>query len=226
MTADQKLAILTGMSTGTSSAAATWTDFVATNPTPGTAITSTIVGSYSATGSAFLLFRNTSAAGPNAKTTFLDYIKLLTAIVPGSGTSAQYAIFTDGENSNRYTSGATATPTPANPAGGSFTSAVTQINVGALVTAAASSQARQVARGSFRGVIPVTGDEYILAFGGTGAGGTNAPTATAAGRFVVNAPVVSFGPQQYCLVHLWFPSNSATAATFEFELGFFEVPVA
>ena len=225
MTAEQKAALLNGTSAGVSGATPTWTDFVFTNPTPGTAITSTIAGSFSATASAFFSFRNVSpTSNPAGVRTYLDYIKLITNVVPASGTSFQYAIYSDGETSNRYTSGGTSI-SPVNPSATSLVASQTQLYAGAITTAAASSQARLLSRGSLRGVIPVTGDEYLIGFGDGTFGAANCPGATAAGRFVANSPVVSFGPQQFLEVFFWWPSNSSTAATFEFEIGYFETPV-
>ncbi len=44
-----------------------------------------------------------------------------------------------------------------------------------------------------------------------------------AGRIVVTAPPVVLGPQQFAVVHLWFPGNAATPASFSMlDVGVFE----
>lgn len=219
LTTEQRLAILTGSSSGTpvAGSAVSW---VATNPAPGTPIVYAVTASYSATAGNFMSFKNNSSAGQNTLMT-LDYIKLITGVVPASGTAANYAIITDVPSSNRYTSGGSAI-TPANPDASFSGGSVVQLNAGALTTAAASGSARIASRGSLRGVIPTINDQYFLQSNLPGGGGSFASAAASGNIAVPMAPNITIGPQQFLLLALWFPSNASTAAQFEFETSWIE----
>jgi hypothetical protein len=224
MTAEQRLALLTGTdiasggSSGGSSAGPAGTGFVATNPTPGTAIVHAINASYSATAGAFLAFQNLSNGG---KLTFLDYIKLQIAVVPPNGVNLQYAFYLDTPESLRYTSGGSRI-TPANPNGNDATAPQTSLYAGALTTAAASLNARLVARGAFLGFIPKIYDEYVIDFGGPVSPGWSKASNAASGRHVVNAPAVAIPPRWYGLLHLWSTTSDTTAPQYEFETSWVE----
>lgn len=220
MTAEQRSALLAGASSGTAAASsASGTYFTATNPTPGTGIAFAVTTGYSATAGAFMCFKNNSTAAQN-KIVVLDYIKLITTVVPASANSASFAFVLDTPSSNRWTSGGTAI-TPVNPNGNDSSASLVQLYAGALTTAAAGLSARIVARGNLRGVIPTVYDEYVIDFGGSMGG--SVASAAASGRIVVNAPPIVISPQSFGLLHLWFPSNATTPGTFEFETGWAEV---
>ncbi len=221
MTADQAQALISGTSVGSSgtSVSGGGTGFVATNPTPGSAIAFAVNATFSATAGAFFAMKNNASADTGTEI-WLNYIKLLTIIVPASAVNWNFAYYVDGVGSNRYSSGGT-TIIPANPNGNSATGSQASLYAGALTTAAAGSSARLVSRGTFRGVIPTIYDEYVIDFGGD-TGGTLA-SAAASGRVVVNAPQVIIGPQQWGLLHMWGTSNASTAAQYEFEHTWVEV---
>src|SRR6267143_1796369 len=104
--------------------------FVATNPTPGTAIAFAINAAVSETAGYFLSVLNNDAKG--GKRIFLDYLKLLCAVVPASATSAEMFIKTDTAG---FSSGGSAV-TPVNTNSDSTAGSVAVINAGALTTAA------------------------------------------------------------------------------------------
>ena len=69
--------------------------FIATNPTPGTALAYNIQAAYSDTVPLLYIQNNDSKANPFAKRMYLDYIKLICSVVPASGTGARFAVKTD-----------------------------------------------------------------------------------------------------------------------------------
>lgn len=193
--------------------------FIATNPTPGTPIAvTTSITSFAETAGAVgvgLLLRNIDAAG--GKRVYLDYLKLMIVQVPTSATSWQWALVQD-QNPIRYTSGGSAI-TPVSPNGDIVAPSVVQMYFGALTTAVPTSR-RTVGRGTFRGVIPTTFDEYMLVFGSEEGGG-HATGAAASGRLVgATAPVI-LGPGQNLALTMWGTANAA-APSFEFEMGWAE----
>jgi len=196
--------------------------FIATNPTPGTAIAvTTSITTFAETAGAVagaMLFKNTeSRTAASPKRIYLDYIKLVVLGVPTSATAWQYALVID-DNPVRYTSGGSAL-TPVNPNGDSSETSIATVYFGALTTAVTNNK-RLVARGNLRGVIPTTFDTLVIVSGGVEGGGS-AVSAAASGRFVDNCPPIIVGPQQNLLLSLWGPSCAA-AATFELEAGWWE----
>lgn len=226
MTADQRLALISGSSTGTTGAASSssGTAFVATNPTPGTAITFAINATFSATAGAFMAMKN-EASEASGTEIWLDYIKLMIAVVPPNGVNLQYAYYIDSVGSNRYTSGGSQI-TPANPNGNDTTRSQAALYAGALTTAAAGSSARLASRGTLAQFIPKIYDEFVIDFGG-GTGGSVSKTANTAGsRIVVAAPQVILAPGQWGLLHLWSTTSDTTAPQYEFEHTWVEVAPA
>ena len=187
--------------------------FRAGNATIGTALTYAIQTSFSATVAALLI------VNASAKRVYLDYIRMLLTIAPASATAGDWAVVID--PTNRFSSGGTVL-------GGANTSMLATANgaPGASAywtptVAAAGANARTVARGKLRTVIPVAGDTFIWQFGmppqtSQVINGAN-PTILAFGVPPVVLPATST-----MLLHLWFVANAATAPTFEVEVGWWE----
>jgi hypothetical protein len=190
--------------------------FVATNPTPGTAIAFAVNAAVSETVGYFLSIQNSEL--PGGKRIFLDFLKLLLAVVPASATSAEMFIKLDTAG---FTSGGTPI-TPVNPNSDSATKSVAVINAGALTTAARSGAARLVTRNKLRTAIPVAGDEWDFIFGADEFAAASATGGANAQRMPIGLPPVIIAPQQFALFQLWFPGNAATPAQFELELGMVE----
>lgn len=188
----------------------------------GTAITaSTNITAYADTAGAvgnYFYWRNTESVTAVApKNIYMDYLKLMVAVVPGSATSWQWALVLD-NNSARYTSGGT-NFVPVSPNGNINTPSIVSFYAGALTTAVGTSK-RTVGRGIFRGVVPTVFDTYEIIFGGAGGGGSYA-SAAASGRIVnTAAPVVIAPGWNLCL--LMYGAAAAVAPTFEFEIGHWE----
>jgi hypothetical protein len=196
--------------------------FVATNPTPGTPIAittsiTTFAETAGAVGVSLLLKNNDSRTGNAPKRIYFDKLKLMIVQVPTSATSWQFALVID-DNPVRYTSGGSAI-TPTQPNGDSNIASVAQMYFGALTTAVPNNR-RTVGRGTLRGVIPTTFDEFIITSGGMDEGGSMA-SAAASGRIVENVPPIILAPQQQLCLTMWGAANAA-APTFEFEATWWE----
>lgn len=196
------------------------TYYVATNPTPGTAIVHVVLAAFDDT-KPYLLIRNQDLVGSGlAKRIYLDYIKLLTNVVPASAVEWGYTGHLDYSPwASRYTSGGSLI-TPVNTNGDVATPSMALIRAGAI-TAVAGQSSRLVARGRFRGVVPTIYDEFVVVFG-AGEGGSGHAAAAAAGRVVTQSPPIVVGPGQNFALNLFGVSNAATPAQFEFEIGYWE----
>jgi hypothetical protein len=194
--------------------------FIATNPTPGTAIAHVVLAAFDDTKPYVLLRNQDSPTDPLAKRMYLDYIKLLTSVVPASAAEWGYVCTVDSSAwAARYTSGGT-TIVPVNANGDISRSPVGYLQIGAI-TAVAGVGRRIVSRGRFRGVVPTIYDEYILVFG-TCEGGSGQIGGAGSSRIVCQAPPVVVGPGQNFALNLFGISNAVTAATYEFEIGWWE----
>jgi hypothetical protein len=194
--------------------------FIATNPTPGTAIVHVVLTAFDDT-KPYLLMRNqASPTDPLAKRIYLDYVKLLTNVVPASAVEWGYTGHIDyAAWAARYTSGGSLIA-PVNANGDISTASNLLLRAGAI-TAVAGVGSRFVARGRFRGVVPTIYDEYVVTFGAC-EGGSGHSAAASAGRVVSQAPPVVIGAGQNFALNLFGTSNAATPAQFEFEIGYWE----
>lgn len=189
--------------------------FVATNPTPGTGIAGIAAADAADDLETFLHLRNTSST----KSLYLDYIRLQVTAAGTNGVTWAYMMKTD-TGVTRYTSGgSTITPVCTNTAIAN-TCDVT-VKAGALVTAAATSEARLISSGTLRtGVIRVVGDTCLFTFGGApGAMGVVGVAGTAVAQLHVAVPAVVVGPGHQFLLCDWAASQSG-ASSMVFECGF------
>lgn len=193
---------------------------VATTPTPGTAVVFAVNAAVSETAGNYIYIKNNDSQGNGrAKRIFLDYVKLITGVIPASAASAHYFMKVD--NKDRYVSGGTQiTPINANIDTGVGT--VAQLYVGAITALAPSPSARLLSRGVLRSVIPVVNDEFIFKFGASNADGELSLGGTVAQRMIIPCPPMVIGPQDNMCMQLWFPSNATTPAQFEVEMGWAE----
>src|SRR5216684_235376 len=189
--------------------------FVATNPTPGTAIAFAVNAAVSETAGYFLSVQNSQPA--NGKRIYLDYLRLICGVAPVSATAGDMFIKLD---SSGWTSGGTAI-TPVNPNYDNAATSVATVNAGALKTAARVAP-RLVARARLRTAIPVVGDEWDFIFGAYEHATAQVFNGTNPQRMPIGLPPVIIAPQAFALVQLWFVGNLTTPASFEFELGMVE----
>ena len=94
------------------------------------------------------------------------------------------------------------------------------VRFGALVTGAASANVRYISQFSPGSVIPVAGDELVIAFGDSGlaASGLGTLAGTTARRIVIPVGEVILGPSTEMIIHTWYPSNATTPASHEVEI--------
>jgi hypothetical protein len=193
--------------------------FVATNPTPGTGIAGIAATGAFSDAESTLLVRNDASVG-SGKRVFLDYLKVTVTAAGANGTDHRFVSKLD-KATDRYTSGGSSI-TPVNPNIDDTNTASATVRFGALVTTAASSNARLVGGGLIRNVITVAGDQYTFDFGGSPASAAaHAIAGTAIAQIVIpHAPVV-IGPEQTFVLSLHGTAQSG-ASSYEFELGFWE----
>lgn len=192
--------------------------FVARNPTIGTGVAG-IAAADGAEGLEQLIFLRNTSTESEGKRIYLDYLRLVPTAAGTNGTTTVFCSVID-SGTNRYTSGGS-TITPVNVNMDSSETAPVQCVFGAVVTAAASSDARTVGGGSLRlGVIKVIGDQYLFDFG---ADKSTMPTLVTSGTAQAlvhwrHSPVV-LGPSDMWMLEV-FAASQTVAASFEFELGF------
>lgn len=187
--------------------------FSAINPTAGTGIAEAIKGSFSAT-AALAILRNAGAGGYVRP----KYLRMVCTVAPASGTAMHARLALD-KGATRYSSGGS-TLTGANRNMASTVAAKATLKLGAVVAGAASANVRYVSQLSPMSVIPVVGDNVIFAFGGeatamAAAAGMGTLAGTTARQIILNCGPVTLGPGNELLVHTWYPSNAATAASWE-----------
>lgn len=200
--------------------------FVATNPTPGTAIAYGAAGTQASFSDTVPFFVIKNNASPGGKRTYLDYLKLLeNGTAPATTTAVQLAIKVD--SANRFPTSAVSTfqaISPVNVNADDSTQPQTQLWVpnGAVATIPASSgSARLVARSQLKGGPTLNLDEYKISFGVVDVASDGGYLTTVASYSTRNSPIV-LGPGEYAIIYLWFPGGATNPFSFEFELGFWE----
>lgn len=195
--------------------------FIATNPTPGTGITTTSNVTTFADTTPYLALTNT-ASPYNASTSrrvYLDYLRLQCTVAGTGGTSLRFAIKCD-VITTRATGGTVLRPQNVNQDSGNVSQC--RVVAGTLVGTAASSGARLYSAGLLRSVIPVVGDTYVINFGGHDPKpGALAINGTNVSNVVYNVAPVCVGPGQCVLIHLWLAGQTVGSA-YEVELGYVE----
>lgn len=203
--------------------------FVTTAPTPGSGIQMGLITAFNDATGAFIAFKNNDV--PGGKSVILDKLKLLlVSTAPATTTVLHMAVKIDPKD-RTPSAGSPATLTPVNPNGGSSgASIISPFNMstgGAAITVPASGvNARYVSRGEITTNLGITGDEYTFVFGnGSDVGGNGGGTgvrSTAAGRYSTNMEPVIVPPTWWCVIYLWWLTQTTNAATFEMEMGHFE----
>ncbi len=198
--------------------------FYATNPAIDTQVTYGIQATFSDTAGTFAI-KNNDQPGGAFKRIYLDFVRIAftgaTPVVPVTAIGAKMVVRVD--NINRAPTANNASLTVVNPNMDDMTGTIANVQAfaaGTLTLPAAGPSIRTAARAWMRHCIPVTQDELICMFGGIEAGGGT--VGTTAGRVVSAAPAVVIGPQQWALIHIYFPGNATTAGAFEYDLGWWE----
>jgi len=185
--------------------------FMALTPTPGTGIIGTINIAAITDISPTMVVYN----GSTYKYLYPQFLNLHETVVSTTGARVQFTFYVD--NVNRWTSGGTAL-TINNTNSGSTLSSGAVINVGAIVSPAASAK-KLIDHVVFRGTIDVVEDQYEFVFGSVGSGlGTGSRAATVS-DFSKTLPPVAIAPGHSMVMHQWAGSQ-ANAPTYEYRLGF------
>lgn len=188
--------------------------FVATNPTPGTAIAG-IAAADGLDDLEALVFLRFGAS--SSKRLYLLWLELEVVAVGTSGTNFAYAIKVDKGNSRYASGGSSITPKNVNAADATATE-VDRFQFGAVVPTAATSEARLVDHGRLRTVIKVAGDKYRFVFGDSSPGTPSGiPTeGTLQSTQVINCPPVILGGGDSMLLHE-FAASQSVAASYQFK---------
>lgn len=150
---------------------------------------------------------------------YLDYIDMLTTIANASATAVGFAIFLDNKGATSRT-GAGTQITPLNVRSNSTTATGVTMYAGA-VTAVGSSP-KKVMQRVIKEFIGVALDRYSFSFGdGLMSTPTTSYTAGATAIVTYGPPIVLAPGGNLCFVQI-SPSGASTAATFQFELGYWE----
>ena len=201
--------------------------YVATNPTTGTGIaTTTSVVDDAATASAthaqnvpvMYIANRATPSDPNAKTIYLQYLKMYVTAAPTSATFWNYSIRAD--NVPRYTSGGSVIQ-PVNTNTNAPNQSIAQIVFGAVVTAnLPSSNARLLSAGAIQSSIPVVKDLWFMTFGDV-VQPSSILTASAAKNINIPCGPIAIAPGWNIAIGMWGASNTGAPA-WEFELGYVE----
>lgn len=191
--------------------------------TPGTAIATSILTSFSATNAAMV-----AVWGSSAKCMIPHYLRLICTTAPASATSSHLSIAID--TINRYSSGGTDITAMVKNARSDDTtaSALTGLYFGGITAAAASAPrylARTVIKTQSAPDITV-GDEITINF--LGKGDVSPGLISGAGTVSITknvGPVILAASATSLLFHLWNPGNASTAPQWEFEFAWFERPL-
>ena len=168
---------------------------------------------------ALSIFNQENANNPNAKSIYLRYIKLTTAVVPTLAVDWNYAIRLD--NGNKYSSGGTnLTANNVNPM--SSNASVAKTYFGAVIAnAIPTSAGRMVSMGNIATAIPVVLDTYTFVFGSQNIHMDQAKAAAVAKNITINVPPVVIAPGWTLQLELWGTSYT-TAAQYVLEMGHVE----
>lgn len=195
--------------------------FVATNPTPGTAILGNATPTALSDTVSLLTLYNGGAVSGTARRIYLDFIMLRVVAVGTSSTNFNLTGHVDAAGTSRYGSGGSGI-TPVNPNMDNSNAAQGVLKFGALTTTAASSAQRLVHHEQARSVIPVAGDRYLLLFGRSAPVTPGMATEGTAQLFLpIHCPPVILGPTQTYVLHEWAASQAA-ARSYEFVMGWYE----
>lgn len=205
--------------------------FIAQNPTPGTAIQlNANITSFADTNGLFLFKNTQSASTASAKRIYLDYIKLIVAGTAPTATVSMHFAFKRGTTDRTpSSSSAYTTLTPINACSEygntSICTPLSFANAAAMTLIASGSSEKFTGRATIPTGLGVTGDEYMVKFGGepvaSGRGGA-AVRATDPGQIFTYAPPQIIEPAEFLAVHMWWLTAASTAASFEFEVGWWE----
>lgn len=199
--------------------------FVCTNPTPGTGILYGTSAAYSATANGMFSIGNSNALG--GASIYLDYLSLLLTLPPTATTQMRFEVVLESTVQALSAGNAARTPVNVNGYFPNTTGAVVNSFQGASGTVPATAGTRRiVALGAIETNLGITGDNYVLQFGGDPVGGVSGLTAvraTAQARVVGSCAPVVIAPQTSAYIQMWWLTQATNGPTFEWELTYAEL---
>ena len=201
--------------------------FVATNPTPGTAIAYALKTGYSATANGLFSISNNNPSG--GASLYLDRLKLTqTATVPTGTLVMRAEVYTESGIMVIGTAAAAVTPVNLNSGYPNTTGAVvTFFSAGAGTVPASVGSRRLVGIGSIATGVTVIHDSFTFEFGADGPHlgkvGLTAARATDPADLSTWLPPVVVAPQSSAYMNLWWVTQAANAPEFEFDLVYAEL---
>jgi hypothetical protein len=197
--------------------------FVVTNPTIGTGVAQALLTSFTNTSALFVIKNNDA---PGGKRIYFDYMRLLLTAAPAAGVSLEFALQLD--SASRAPTAGNVAVTPVNVNSDSTAASVANVqafNAAALTVPAPGSTARTVGRCRIPTGINVVGDEYVLQCGVDCPGSSSPLTAiraTQPARLIAGSAPIVIGPQQSLVIYRWALTETTTAPSYEYELGYWE----
>lgn len=205
--------------------------YVATTPTPGTGIAMTISTAFSDTVAMFAIKNSDDRSNPQAKRIYLDYLRLiLLGTAPTAVISRHFAIKRSPATDREPVTAANKTlMVPVNLAGASGRASICRplsYSAAAAMTVPASAVSDPVlCRAGLPTGLGISGDEYVLKFGGEDMShkvGLTAVRATDPARIITHAPPIIIEPGEWVVIHEWCLTEATNGPSFEHELAWWE----
>lgn len=200
--------------------------FVATNPTEATGIQYGLQAAFSATANGLFSISNNNPVG--GAVIHLDELRLsMLGTAPATTTSMRFGFYSETGIVALTTLVLARVPVNVNSSYANTTGAVvTSYAAGAGTVPAAVGTRRFLGTATIPTSLGITGDEYVVQFGGDSLAGANALTAvraTAASRIAASAPPIAIAPGNSAYINMYWLTATTTAPTFEFSLSYAEV---
>ena len=199
--------------------------FVATNPTPDTAVVTGTVTAFSATANGlFTIYNNAGAGGANIQ---LDYLSLmLRGTAPTATLVQKLQVFMESVQVTPSAGNVAVTPRNLLPNGAASIAVVNGYSAASMTIPAVVGVRTLVSNAQLATNLGITGDTYTYYFGGDPVGGqtfANAARSAAAARLSVNTTPVTIPPGYTAIVDWYWASQATNGANFEFEFSWFEL---
>lgn len=199
--------------------------FVATNPTPDTAVVTGVVTAFSATANGlFTVFNNNAAGGANIQ---LDYLKLmLRGTAPTATLVQKLQVFVESVQVTPSAGNVAITPRNLLPSGPASLAVINGFSAASMTIPAAAGVRTLVANAQMATNLGITGDVYVYQFGGdplAGVSFANAARSASAARIVENTTPVTIPPGYTAIIDWFWAAQATNGANLEWEMTWFEL---
>lgn len=205
--------------------------FMATNPTPGTAIDYALKTGYSATANGLFSISNGQPAGSGVNL-YLDFLEITqTATVPTGCLVMRFECIVE-QAVTALTTAVTSGLVPVNVNSGSNTASqatFTYFTTGAGTVPTAIGSRRTVGVAALPTSVAVANSTYGIQFSSlanvgpeSNGAGLTAAAATAPNRLYTAMPACVLGPQTTAFIQMWWVTAAANTPSFEFQVGWAE----